>query len=231
MTEDVDQGFGPAPEPSWTEKLWELTEDAWKECVQRPKYLFVFVCLTGSRLIFVLFSVYLQLWIISYEESGVLSSKKEADSVYMTVVTISIFLIAIVAPAFGIISDRIDNRVLVPTTFALRGLCGVSFQFVTDPKMWYSYTLCVLIIIVSVVQFISVEVLFMRNMKAHIRGTLNGIAFFFGSVGTTTFALFGGKLFDSIGPWAPFSLVGIADFAIVIFAFIFIALGKLPKYD
>lgn len=71
----------------------------------------------------------------------------------------------------------------------------------------------------------------MRNMKAHIRGTLNGVAFFFGSLGTTTFALIGGKLFDSIGPWAPFSLVGIADFVIVIFALAYIGLGYLGKHD
>ena len=85
------------------------------------------MCLLGSRLIVVLFSVYLQLWNISYEESGVLASKKESDSIYMTVVTISIFCIAIVAPLFGFISDRADPRVLVPASFALRGICGVSF--------------------------------------------------------------------------------------------------------
>ena len=68
-------------------------------------------------------------------------------------------------------------------------------------------------------------------MKPQIRGTLNGVAFFFGSLGTTTFALVGGKLFDSIGPWAPFSLVGIADFLIVVFAMVYICLGLLDKYD
>ena len=146
----------------------------------------------GSRLIVVLFSVYLQLWIISYEESGVLKSKSESDAIYMYTVTVSIICIIIVAPAFGFISDRADPRILVPASFALRGLCAISYQFVMDPKAWYSYILCILTIVVSVVQFISVEVLFMRNMKPHIRGTLNGLAFFFGSVGTTIFALIGG---------------------------------------
>mmetsp|Transcript_17153 Transcript_17153/g.23130 ORF Transcript_17153/g.23130 Transcript_17153/m.23130 type:complete len:212 (+) Transcript_17153:838-1473(+) len=208
-----------------------LTIDTFKECRQRPKYLFVFVCLMGSRLIVVLFSVYLQLWIISYEESGVLANKAESDSIYMYVVTASIFCIAIVAPAFGIISDRADARVLVPASFAMRGLCAISFQFIQDPKQWYSYTLCIITITVSVVQFISVEVLFMRNMKPHIRGTLNGLAFFFGSLGTTSFALIGGKMFDSIGPWAPFSLVGTSDLITVAFALIYIAFGLIDKYD
>jgi len=71
----------------------------------------------------------------------------------------------------------------------------------------------------------------MRNMKGHIRGTLNSVAFFFGSLGTTTFALIGGKLFDSIGPWAPFSLVGFADFFIVAFALTYIGFGLLDKHD
>ena len=57
----------------------------------------------------------------------------------------------------------------------------------------------------------------MRKMKPHIRGTLSGLAFFFGSIGTTTFALVGGIIFDRIGPWAPFVLVASAD-ALVLFA-------------
>jgi len=81
----------------------------------------------GSRLIVVLFSVYLQLWIISYEESGVLKSKSESDAIYMYTVTVSIICIIIVAPAFGFISDRADPRILVPASFALRGLCAISY--------------------------------------------------------------------------------------------------------
>ena len=86
-------------------------------------------------------------------------------------------------------------------------------------------------IVVSVVQFICVEVLFMRNMKKEIRGTLSGLAFFFGSIGTTTFALVGGIIFDKIGPWAPFVVVAQADFIVLIITLIFIICGKLKRWD
>ena len=71
----------------------------------------------------------------------------------------------------------------------------------------------------------------MRHMKPHIRGTLNGIAFFFGSIGTTTFALVGGIIFDKIGPAAPFLLVGSADFSVLMIAMAFIMLGAIKRSD
>lgn len=71
----------------------------------------------------------------------------------------------------------------------------------------------------------------MRNMKSHIRGTLSGIAFFFGSIGTTIFALVGGIIFDKIGPAAPFLLVSSADFSVLIIAMAFIMFGAIKRSD
>jgi len=71
----------------------------------------------------------------------------------------------------------------------------------------------------------------MRNMKSTIRGTLNGIAFFFGGVGTTVFVYVGGILFDTVAPWAPFMVVGIADFVVIIFALVFIFTGMIKRDD
>ena len=48
-------------------------------------------------------------------------------------------------------------------------------------------------------------------MRGEIRGTLQGIAFFFGAIGTTLFALIGGIVFDNIAPWAPFVMISVAD--------------------
>ncbi len=73
--------------------------------------------------------------------------------------------------------------------------------------------------------------MFLRNMKSTIRGTLSGIAFFFGSVGTTTFVMAGGILFDTVARWAPFMLVSCADFVVIIFALIFICMGWVKRDD
>ena len=139
---------------------------------------------------------------------------------------VSVFFIA---PMFGKISDKVDPRVVVPGSFFARGLIAGSFKFIDNPNDLHANILCIMLIVVSMIQFICVEVLFMRNMKPHIRGTLSGLAFFFGSVGTTTFALTGGILFDTIGPWAPFMFVASADFVVLFISLIFILCGMIDR--
>ena len=75
------------------------------------------------------------------------------------------------------------------------------------------------------------EVLFLRKINKTVRGTLNGIAFFFGTLGTTAFTFFGGIVFDKIAPWAPFMLVSMADAVVIVFAAFFIGCGYLKKDD
>ena len=201
------------------------------ECTRKPKYIFCFICLLVSRLVSVLFSVYMQLWILSFEQSGLLASKGEADAVYMRVVVGAQIAVALTIPLFGFLADKADVRVLIPSTFLVRGLIALSFRFITDPRDFHSYVLSILMVVVSIIQFISVEVIFMRNMKGHIRGTLSGMAFFFGSFGTTTFSLVGGIVFDKIGPWAPFMVVGGADMLVLAVSLIFILKGAIGRND
>lgn len=120
---------------------------------------------------------------------------------------------------------------IVPASFLIRGAIAASFYSIEDPRHWYGFTAAILVIIVSQIQFISVEVLFLRKMNGHVRGTLNGMAFFFGSLGATIFTLVGGILFDTVGSWAPFMLVAGADATIFIFAIIFIGCGMIGRYD
>ena len=182
--------------------------------MKRPKYIFCFVCLIVSRLISVLFSVYMQLWIMSFWQLGTLSDKEESDAIYRNVIIASQVVTLLTVPAFGYYSDRLDSRVIVPFSFLVRGLVAASFYFITDPRTAYGYIACITIIVLSAMQFISVEVLFLRKMNPHIRGTLSAFAVFFGSFGTTVFTLVGGKVFDSVGPWAPFMIVAGADAAV-----------------
>ena len=68
-------------------------------------------------------------------------------------------------------------------------------------------------------------------MNGKIRGTLSGLAMFFGGIGTTVFTLIGGIIFDQVGPWAPFMLVAGADTAVLAFSVIFIGCGLISRYD
>ncbi len=141
------------------------------------------------------------------------------------------FCTLLVIPIFGYLSDKVDLRYVIPFAFLSRGIVAASFKSIENPKDFDAYVICVLLVITSVIQFLSVEVMFMRNMQSTIRGTMTGIAFFFGSVGTTTFVMVGGILFDQVGPWAPFMLVGAVDGIIIIFIVIYLGCGLIKRDD
>ena len=62
----------------------------------------------------------------------------------------------------------------------------------------------------------------MRNADKEIRGVIVGTATAAGYVGQIFLCLVGGWIFDSVGPQAPFFLVGLLDFS---FATLTIVLG------
>ena len=129
------------------------------------------------------------------------------------------------------LSDKVDTRLSIPLTFLAHSGLALSFKYVSDPTSTTSYLLCILLPTVTASQFAAQDALFYRNMRSEIRGTLQGVAFFFGAVGTMIFTLVGGIVFDKIAPWAPFMLISVADFICFIVAAIFILLGLLKKDD
>ena len=75
-----------------------------------------------------------------------------------------------------------------------------------------------LIIVASAVQFISVEVLYLRSLPNDIRGVMIGLSNFFGLLGQTIFSVVAGYMFDEVGPASPFNTVALCDFGIAIIA-------------
>ena len=129
------------------------------------------------------------------------------------------------------LSDKVDTRFSIPLTFLAHSALAGSFKYISDPTSPISYILCLLLPTVTASQFAAQDALFFRNMRAEIRGTLQGIAFFFGAIGTMLFALVGGIVFDKVAPWAPFVLISVADFVCFIIAVLFIMFGLLKKDD
>ena len=164
---------------------------------------------------------------MSFQESGVLESSELADKVYMRTTVAAVIGLVVISPLYGMFSDRADPKKIIPTSFLVRSFIGMSFRWIKNPNTWAGYFCSVSLVMVSVVQFISVEVYFMQRIKKTVRGTLMGFAMFAGCIGTTSFALFGGKIFDQIGPWAPFMLLALLDGLIVIISLAFIFSGLL----
>ena len=85
------------------------------------------------------------------------------------------------------------------------------FMFITDPSDWYAYVVGVALVLGSCMESITVDVLLFRTADTQIRGSLYGISIASGYLGQMFFVFCGGMLFDDVGPYWPFVLVGCLD--------------------
>ena len=67
-------------------------------------------------------------------------------------------------------------------------------------------------IVATIIENISIDTIFAKNLPRETRAILNGVYSFSGSLGILIYSLVGGWLFDTYGPRSPFVLIGILDF-------------------
>ena len=131
------------------------------------------------------------------------------------------------APLFGFVSDKLPSKVVIPIAVLLRATCSYAFMFMTNPESVMAMAICVMLIVFTMLEAISIEVLFFRGMPNNIRGTMMGCFAFFGQIGTLLFTLIGGQMFDRIGRNSPFVFIGIMDTFLLILTLVMVCLGKL----
>lgn len=195
------------------------------ECSKDPKYIICFLGAAIIRLIAVLFSNFLLLWITSFVDEGLLT-EQESKGLYQKVILVSTAATIFLLPILGHLGDKIPSPVIVPLAFTLRGVVGYSFMTLDKPDSAIAQTLCCLLIIFTVIEAVSIEVLLMRGMPSAIRGTMMGVFAFFGQVGTLLFTLIGGQMFDRVGRNSPFVFLAVMDTFLVVIALSMTALGK-----
>jgi MFS family permease len=66
-------------------------------------------------------------------------------------------------------------------------------------------------IIATIIENISVDTLFAKNLPKETRAILNGCYSMAGNLGLLLFSLASGWLVDNVGPKAPFALIGLLD--------------------
>lgn len=136
--------------PRW-EQFKKLTFDVFTEVSAHPKYVLVFICVLVSRLMNILFAVYIQLWVLSFQKVGVLESKEEANKTYRNIVIWMQLATLLIAPLFAYNIDGADLRFIIPLAFFVRGSVALSFRSVDHPQSWNAYFLAIAITVTSVI--------------------------------------------------------------------------------
>jgi MFS family permease len=144
----------------------------------------------------------------------------------MNMMIFSVAVSALVFPIIGKCCDMVDPKKTVPFAFFFRAMTTYLFSTLDSPDSIRSYGVCVLMILSSIIENISVDSIFNKNLPKETRGVLMGLYSCAGQFGILCFSLIAGSLFDNVGAHSPFVFLGILDF---MFALITIAFGF--KYD
>jgi MFS family permease len=73
---------------------------------------------------------------------------------------------------------------------------------------------------------VAIDALLLRNAEKEIRGMIVGIQMACSFLAQFFFALVGGFLFDLVGPWTPFAILGTMDF---LFVFTLLSMSYICK--
>lgn len=212
-----------------SEKVKYLTGKVIELVKSDIKYPLCFLGVMVTKLVTILYSIYLMLWMTSFVETGMIDSEERVKTLYSEVLTGAMIGTLFALPIIGKIADTAPISVFMPVAFLLRGIIACQFSRLHDPESTLSILMSMLIIIASAIQYISVEVLFLRSLPNEIRGTMIGLNNFFGLLGQTIFSVIAGIIFDKIGPASPFTLVAFCDFTIAAIAVTIAFFGLLRQ--
>ena len=137
----------------------------------------------------------------------------------MQIMLISVLFSTVLFPLIGKVCDNMEPAQIVPTAFLIRGVSTCMFCMLNRPDTFQAYFVCVLMIIGTIVENISVDSIFNKNLPKESRGALNGLYSFAGQSGILVYSLVGGWMFDNIGRYSPFVIIGVCDFSFAILCF------------
>jgi MFS family permease len=129
------------------------------------------------------------------------------------------------APISGILNDRLDRTHALALAMFLCAAGYSAMGFITDPLGNWMYPAAVLLGIGQMSAITASQTLIGQEAPAEHRGSIIGMFSFFGAAGVMFITSVGGRIFDAIGPAAPFVLIGSIN-ALLFFAAIIVS--RLP---
>lgn len=86
-----------------------------------------------------------------------------------------------------------------------------------------------MLVLCSGMENVCVDCILLRSADREVRGIVYGVANAFGYFGMLIFSISGGILFDSVGPYSPFMLVGATDLTFSILAILMACCGCIKN--
>ncbi len=121
-------------------------------------------------------------------------------------------------PLFGLILDRVNRVTGLAIAMGLAGLGYASMGFVEEPLAARNLPLFALLAMGQGSAIIASVTLVGQEAPVRERGSIVATSGLFGAIGILVAAVAGGRLFDSIGPSAPFVMLGLLQLVLCLAA-------------
>jgi len=193
-------------------KALKFTEICTTELSRKPILTLCVIGASITRLIAVLFSTYLILWIETFPSV----EGEEGKNIYFEIMVISVILSSFILPCVGAFLDSYPAIRVVPLAFLFRCFTTYCFYLLETPDTYLAYTVCVFMIVATILESNAIDSIFTKNLVKETRGLLCGLYMFVGNIGILLFSLTSGWMYDNIGPKSPFVFIGVLDFLFAI---------------
>ena len=107
--------------------------------------------------------------------------------------------------------DRLHRMTALALCMMLGAVGYCCLYFVGDPLAAASLPLFALLGIGQISAFLAAQTIIGKEAPDDMRGSVIGVFNFCGAVGILILSVIGGWMFDHVGPWAPFFLVGLLN--------------------
>lgn len=184
---------------------------------KNPRIMLAYAAAFVARSDLVILGTFLVLWgVTAGVDAGMTTS--EATSVARLLFVTSSMSALIASPIIGYLIDKFDRIIAVSFCMAIAA-CGYLSMFFVDNVLDSVYRpLFVLLGVGQQCAFFAATTLLGQEAPTMKRGAVVGVFNLAGALGILVSTGIGGRIFDSIGPSAPFIFIGVCNIFVCIFA-------------
>jgi MFS family permease len=184
---------------------------------KRPRIALAYACSFAARADLVIVALFLALW---FNQAAMADGYSPAEALAKQGALFGIVqgTAMLWAPFFGWLADRVDRVTLVIMAVVL-SVAGYGWMgLVPDPTEGFAFGAAALLGIGQASGILASQVLLGQEAPGPIRGSIIGMAGFFGAVGILAISKLGGIAYDEWRPGAPFIIMAAANIPLLFFA-------------
>lgn len=199
--------------------LWQNVGKGFSEALRNPRIALAYMTSFASRGDLVAVGIFLPLWVVQHSNDvGMTSAEgmQRAGIMFALVFGTSVLW----SPVMGFIADRLNRVVTVCIGFSLAGVAYFSMYLAKDPFVTAALFASIAVGIGEIAALLSGGALLGQEAPKERRGAVVGVFGLTGAFSILCTSFVGGIVFDKIGRGAPFAMMGIINFLVVLVALV-----------